>query len=348
MENVVSFPGLGIEVTINNIAFQFSLFGKEFTIYWYGILIATGFALAIVYAMCNAKRYDLNKDKMVDVIIGGTIGAVICARLYFVIFSWSKYKGDFWSIFKIWEGGLAIYGGIIGAFVVGWLMCKWRKVNVLDMFDVASIGFLIGQGIGRWGNFFNQEAYGANTTLPWGMTSAKISSELAASATELSGMGVTVDPSLPVHPCFLYESIWCLLGVLVLHLLSRKRKFKGQIVLSYAIWYGVGRVVIEGLRTDSLMVGSIRVSQLLSAVLIIVAIVLMVIGIRRQKERESRELMMAIDKEAPVPSELIKQLEDIVDMEDSETAEEYAITDSAEYMVKEALDGTEPEEEDLD
>ena len=168
MSNVVSFPGLGLEFEVNREALQFSLFGKEITLYWYGILIALGFLLAIVYAMVNAKRFKLDRDKMVDVIIAGTIGAIIFARLYYVIFSWSQYKDDFWSIFKIWEGGLAIYGGIIGAFLFGAIMCKLRKVNILDMCDLAGIGFLIGQCIGRWGNFFNQEAYGVNTHIAMG------------------------------------------------------------------------------------------------------------------------------------------------------------------------------------
>ena len=245
----VSFPKLGIEFPVDNVAFR--LFGKEF--YWYAVIIATGFLLAFIYAVFFAKRFDIDVDPMIDVVLVCVILGIIGARLYYVIFQWKEYKDNFWSVFEIWNGGLAIYGGVIAAFVGGWFVTKKCKVNTLALFDLAAIGFLIGQGVGRWGNFVNQEAFGTPTNLPWGMASVNTG-------------------GLTVHPCFLYESIWCIIGFVLLHFMSAKfYKFKGQIFLSYLVWYGLGRSWIEALRTDSLWLvpNVIRVSQLLSILLVL-------------------------------------------------------------------------------
>ena len=192
-----------------------------------------------------------------------------------------------WEMVDIRKGGIAIYGAVIGAFVFGALAAKWRKVPLLPLFDLVSLGFLIGQGIGRWGNFVNQEAFGTNTTLPWGMYSEGTEAYLKSVQVTLQA-GVTVDPTAPVHPTFLYESIWCLLGFLVLSHFFKKRRFNGQIFLSYIIWYGLGRAWIEGLRTDSLLIGNtgLRASQLVAIGSVIVAAMLMVIGLRSVKGRE--------------------------------------------------------------
>ena len=162
----VEFPGLGLEFDISRVAFYIG----SVPIYWYGIVIGLGFALALVFAFANAKRFGIDADRMSDVIILTTICAVLCARAYYVIFAPFEYQ-SFWDMINIRDGGLAIYGGVIGAVVFGILFSKWRKVPVLPMLDLAAMGFLIGQGLGRWGNFFNQEAFGTNTTLPWGMYS---------------------------------------------------------------------------------------------------------------------------------------------------------------------------------
>lgn len=289
MNTTVRFDGLGLSFDIGNVAFQFNIGGHTFTIYWYGIIIAVGFALAIIYGLKRSKDFKIKADPMIDVIIGGAIGSVICARLYYVIFSWDMYKNDWSRIFAIHEGGLAIYGGIIGAFFFGWLMCKWRKVNVLDMFDIGALGFLIGQGIGRWGNFFNQEAYGTTTNLPWAMKSDKIWNELTLQSQYLESQGIHINlDALGVHPTFLYESIWCLLGFLLLHYISKKhRKFSGQIVLMYGVWYGIERFFVEGLRTDSLYISgtTLRASQLLSLALAIACTVMLFVMYRRAKEK---------------------------------------------------------------
>ena len=269
-ENEIAFPGLGIDgITVNSVAF--SLFGID--IAWYGIIIAAGMTLAIIFGLSQMKKFGIEPDRATDVIIGGIIGGVIGARAYYVIMNWQDYAGDWKSIFQTRNGGLAIYGGVIGALLVGVVMCRIRKVRILPLFDVASMGFLIGQGIGRWGNFFNHEAFGTNTDLPWGMTSGRIQQWIAEN-NEYGTVLASLTPERAVHPCFLYESICCLLGFAVLFIISKHRKFDGQIFLCYILWYGAGRAVIEGLRTDSLMVGSIRISQLLAIVSAVAALIL--------------------------------------------------------------------------
>ena len=216
----------------------------------------------------------------------GAVMSIVCARIYYVAMAPFEYQ-SLWEMVDIRKGGIAIYGAVIGAFVFGGLAAKWRKVPLLPLFDLVSLGFLIGQGIGRWGNFVNQEAFGTNTTLPWGMYSEGTEAYLKSVQVTLQA-GVTVDPTAPVHPTFLYESIWCLLGFLVLSHFFKKRRFNGQIFLSYIIWYGLGRAWIEGLRTDSLLIGNtgLRASQLVAIGSVIVAAMLMVIGLRSAKGRE--------------------------------------------------------------
>ncbi|MDR1563661.1 MAG: prolipoprotein diacylglyceryl transferase [Oscillospiraceae bacterium] len=261
----VSFPKLGFDLDINNVAF--TIFGKE--IYWYGVLIAMGFLLALVYAFFNHKRFKVELDPLIDVVIVGLICAVLGARIYYVIFYFNgvfppgenfTFLGAIVKFFAIWEGGLAIYGGVIAAFGSAWFMCKKRKLNAFAVFDLAAIGFLIGQGIGRWGNFTNQEAFGSATNSVFGMVSANTD-------------------GVAVHPCFLYESLWCLAGLLMLHLISHYYyRFKGQIFLLYLFWYGLGRFWIEALRSDSLWLipNVIKISQLIAAVCVIAAAVILV------------------------------------------------------------------------
>ena len=222
--------------------------------------------------MKNANKFNLNTDKMLDVTLITVPLAILCARAYYVIFDGEKLEsfGDFFG-FGDSSGfsGLAIYGGVIGAFTIGPLICKLFKVKILDMFDIAAIGFIIGQCVGRWGNFVNQEAYGSFTNSSWwGMESDRTIYEM--------GEGL-------VHPCFLYESLWCLAGFFVLNYFSKKRKFSGQIFLMYGAWYGFGRAFIELLRTDSLMIGNIKVSSLLSFALCITAISLLAVFLRKAK-----------------------------------------------------------------
>ncbi len=265
----VEFPNLfgGFQATYSR---SFSLFGID--IYWYGVLIAAGIVLAYIYAMRRMTRdFGIVKDRAFDVIFAATIGGFLCARIYYCVFRTldpnSDTKYNFITTFTtIRDGGIAIYGGVIGAVLTGLLFCKIRKVNFFAMADVAALGFLIGQGIGRWGNFINQEAYGDFCSKDWlfGMTGTRIASEMGSSA--------------PVHPCFLYESTWCLLGFLLLHLYSKKlRTYDGELALLYVAWYGFERMFVEGLRTDSLYWGQFRVSQVLAAISFAAALILFVI-----------------------------------------------------------------------
>lgn len=269
----VSFPGIGIgELTIDRVAF--TVFDKP--IYWYGVIFASAFLLAILYVLKRSKTFGLNEDHVMDVIIGAIIGGIVGARAYYVIFTWEDYKDNLLNIFNLRLGGIAMYGGVIGGFLVLLLVCRWRKVKLLPMTDLTVGGLILGQAIGRWGNFVNIEAFGGNTTAPWGMVSPTITDYLARNQAALAAQGMIVDPNMPVHPTFFYESIWCLLGFLVIAWFTSRRRFDGEITLIYAIWYGIGRAVIEGLRTDSLMWGSIRVSQALAVVMVIAAACILV------------------------------------------------------------------------
>ncbi len=262
----VSFPNLGWEFTINRVAFSIG----SFQVYWYGLIIATGLILALVYAHFSAKRYNVDGSKLMNCVFAGIITGIIGARLYFCIFKWDYYGSHPLEIFAIHEGGLAIYGGIIGALLGGLGVAKIQKMKFMPILDITMVGFLIGQGLGRWGNFFNQEAYGTPTDLPWGMMSE-------------GTLGETV------HPCFLYESLWCLLGVAVLHFYGKYRqRYAGQIFYLYLVWYGFERMIVEGLRTDSLYLPfqlfgmDTRVSQVLSFAIFVTGIVLLIIN--RKKE----------------------------------------------------------------
>ncbi|MBQ8796336.1 MAG: bifunctional methylenetetrahydrofolate dehydrogenase/methenyltetrahydrofolate cyclohydrolase FolD [Clostridia bacterium] len=265
----VTFPKLGLEFFVNSTAFSIG----SFEVKWYGIIIATGLLLAVLYAMKRSPFYGIDPDKLLDAVIVGVICAVVGARLYYVIFTWDYFKDDpIRIITDFHQGGLAIYGGIIGGLLGGGIVAKVKKINVLACLDLAALGFLIGQGMGRWGNFTNQEAFGTPTDLPWGMLS------------ENTG-------GVAVHPCFLYESLWCLLGFVLLHFFSKKlQSYKGQIFFMYLVWYGFERMLVEGLRTDSLYVPfsifgyTPRVSQVLSALLVVAGVALLII-FRNRKDR---------------------------------------------------------------
>ena len=266
MTNLVQFPGLGLSFQLNRVAFTIG----GVSIYWYGVCIAVGLCLALIFAFRHSLEFGVDPDSMVDVILIGVVLGIISARAYYVAMAPFKYE-SIWEMIAIRDGGLAIYGGIIGGFLFGGLACKWRGVPVLPMFDLTAMGFLIGQGCGRWGNFFNQEAFGCNTTLPWGMYSQATHDYLTSSVVTVP-RGVTIDPNLPVHPTFLYESIWCFVGLFLLVRYLKKRRFAGDIALRYLIWYGAGRFWIEALRTDSLLLVpsiGLRVSQLVAGIAVV-------------------------------------------------------------------------------
>ena len=272
----ISFPGLGIGEI--NPPQYFTVFGRP--IYFYGVIIALGFLLAFIYGYRRIKQFGLTSDQLTDGIIFAVPAAIICARLYYVIFYWELFKDDPISVLYIWEGGLAIYGGVIGAVLGLLLFSKIKKVKMAPCLDIAGLGLLIGQCVGRWGNFMNRECFGEAITdgffLRMGLTN--------------QSTGVTTY----WHPTFLYESVWNLIGFVLLHFLSKKRKFDGEIFLMYLAWYGLGRVWIEGLRTDSLYLfgTGIRVSQLLAGVSFVAAVGLL-LYIRLVRKPDGSRLLVA-------------------------------------------------------
>lgn len=290
MINHVQFPALGLEFTLNRVAF--SLGGLD--VYWYGIILALGLLAGMAFAFHYAVDFGIDSDRLVDVVVIGTVCGVACARIYYVAFAPFKYN-SLWEMIDLRDGGIAIYGAVIGAFLFGGLACLWRKIPLLPTFDIVAISFLAGQGIGRWGNFMNQEAFGTNTMLPWGMISESTRNYLTNWQAALAAEGVTVDPSLPVHPTFLYESIWCLLGFVLLWRYVKKRRFDGEIALLYVVWYGAERFVVEGLRTDSLMLPGIglRVSQVLALVSVAAALVALFV-LRRKHQGQPLQVRLAV------------------------------------------------------
>ena len=276
---------------------MFTIPGTNFKIYWYGFLIAVGIILAMIYGFRKMKSAGIDPDRATDAVIGGFFGAIIGARLYYVVFSDTTPITKF---FDFRDGGLAVYGGILGAILVGGFIAKKKKLRLLAILDVAAPCFLIGQAIGRWGNFFNQECFGTNTDMPWGMISKTTADYVSKNITDGS-----VDPFKPIHPCFLYESLWCIVGFILLHLLFKHRKFDGELIIGYAGWYGLGRFFIEGLRTDSLYIGSVRASQLLAGLCFLASVaVIIVMRVRIHKYKDyvffkdtelSREMILQYD-----------------------------------------------------
>lgn len=274
MPDVHNVTIFGIELSFDEVAFTIPFI--DWKVQWYGIIIAFGFMLAIIYGMKNAERLGVNTDKMLDVVIVTTPVAIVCARLYYILFDPNRGDGPVSFFSADGLSGIGIYGAVIGAFACGALMCWIKKINIFDMFDLAAIAFLIGQGIGRWGNFMNQEAFGSPTGSSWwGMTSENVVKDFTDKG---------FDPQALAHPCFLYESIWCIAGFFLLHHLSKKRHFSGEITLMYCIWYGFERAIIENLRTDSLILwGPIRVSVVVSIVLCVGAFIALLVIRKKQK-----------------------------------------------------------------
>ena len=251
----ISFPALDLVMNPGR-----SISIGPLTVHYYGAIIAFGLILGVLYACRRSKDFGLKEDDLIDGVLWVTPFAIICARAYYVIFRWAEeYAANPISALYIWEGGLAIYGGVIGAVIGIIVFCKCRRIKPLVVLDVVSLSFLIGQSIGRWGNFFNREAFGAETDVLWKMGLMKASGEI-----------------IYVHPTFLYESLWNACGLLILHFASKRRKFDGQVALGYMAWYGLGRCMIEGLRSDSLYIGPFRVSQLLAGISCIIAVSLLV------------------------------------------------------------------------
>ena len=249
--STISFPFLGLEIDPPRV-----LELGPLTIHYYGAIIAFGLMLAVLYCCRRSKEFGLKEDDILDGVLWVTPFAIVCARIYYCVFSWEEYAADPISVLYIWNGGIAIYGGVIGAIIGMAVITRVKKIKLTPVLDLILLGFLIGQAIGRWGNFMNREAFGAATDSYFRM-----------------GLFNTKTGSWEYyHPTFLYESVWNLCGFVLLHFLSGKRTFDGQIALGYAAWYGLGRCIIEGLRVDSLWWGPFRVSQVLAGITCVAAV----------------------------------------------------------------------------
>lgn len=332
MTNFVSFPGLGLEFQLNRVAF--SLLGKD--VYWYGIIIACGFLLAVVYSYWKAPKYQIDREKMIDMLFFAVPLCIIGARAYYVIFNPSicfNEDGSFnlYRVIAIWDGGLAIYGAILVAIVTVLIYCKVRKQNFWDYADLGSLGVMIGQLVGRWGNFVNVEAYGGLTNLPWRMSSMSIANELWRDGyiTTVEEYQQVLDGVVGVHPTFFYESMWNLLGFVILALMARKgRRIKGQTFIGYLIWYGLGRAIIEGLRTDSLYFfgTGIRTSQMVGIISAGVGVLMLIVRIRRAGVAPAAD--SGQEESAPQVQELEKQEEKVtVQIENSRVEEKGRMDD---------------------
>ena len=272
--SVISFPSLGIELNPGRVIEIGPL-----TIHYYGLIIAIGLMLAVLYCSRRAKEFGLTEDNVLDGVLCVTPFAILCARAYYCAFSWDEFAHNPISVLYIWNGGIAIYGGVLGAVAGIWAFCKWKKIKLSAALDLVLLGFLIGQSIGRWGNFFNREAFGAETDTFFRMG-------LYNTVT-----GVTTY----FHPTFLYESVWNAVGFVLLHFASKRRIYDGQTALMYAAWYGLGRSMIEGLRVDSLWWGPFRVSQLLAAVSCAAAVIALIWQSRQPHEPEEMMVNQKID-----------------------------------------------------
>lgn len=258
----IDFPKLGIELSIDRVAFR--IFGIP--VYWYGIFIALGFVVAIIVAFKQCKKFGIKQETIIDGMLYATPVAIIFARIYYVVLEWDEYKDNLLEIFNIRKGGLALFGVLIGAFLTAYVYLKIKKLPFLKTLDFCIVYFPLVQSIGRWGNFVNQEVYGIGTELPWGMTGSIIG-------------------DLPVHPLFLYEAIWNMALFFLLLWFRKRKKFDGEIVYLYIIFYGIGRAWMELLRDRqfNLMLGDLKINSLIAGAVALLFLILLVIKRRKSK-----------------------------------------------------------------
>lgn len=263
MVNNVSFPALGLSFDISPVAF--TIFNKE--IYWYALIILCGFLSGLALASHGCEKRGIKKDHVFDIAIFGIVAGIIGARIYYVIFSWHEFAGDITGIFRIWEGGLAIYGGVIAGIISTAVYCRIKRINIFNTLDVISIGLLLGQSIGRWGNFMNCEVFGRATT---------------------SIFGMSINGAPPVAPLFFYESMWSLAGVIIMLFIRDRKTKNGQVVAFYLFWYSLGRLFLEGMRDPAyilyLIPNVLGISQAVAAALILISIAFFIYVTRSKKK----------------------------------------------------------------
>ena len=277
MTSTISFPGLGISpFELNRVAFSLG----NIKIYWYGIIICIGIVLGFAVAYLRMKKIGVTGDDLADIALISVPSAIVGARLYYVLAELDSYD-SLYEMIAVWNGGLAIYGGVIGGVIAFTLVSRHKKKPLFKMYDCAAPGLILGQIIGRWGNFFNAEAYGIAESYDFFGARWDISS-----FSQKNPLRMTID-GLTVHPTFLYESLWNLAGFVLMNVFFKKKAFDGEVLLWYLTWYGLGRCLIEGLRGDSLYVGSIRVSQLLAFICFAAGLVaIIVLRIKAYNERK--------------------------------------------------------------
>lgn len=322
---MIGFPGIGLEFERNPAILRIS---DSFALTWYGLIIAVGFLLAVMFCLRQTKHFGLKQDEVIDMLFFATPAGIIGARLYYVAFNWAEFSYDPVKIVKTWEGGMAIYGAVIAAVIAAGLFCWVRHINIGAMLDVGAMGLLIGQAVGRWGNFVNGEVYGKTTDLPWRM----------------SVYGAEV------HPLFLYESLWNMLGLLLLYLIMKKRKYNGQMFTIYMAWYGLGRGLMEGMRDAefNLMLGNFKVSQLLAFVSFIAALLLLFYMTLFRKHRPLLAWTAARDEydefRKARKSGGAQEMAEDADIDEGEPEEDEFIEDNEEEGTEE--DGGDSERED--
>ncbi len=301
MEHTIAFPGLGLEFEISRIAF--TVFEKP--IYWYALCILTGVLAGLIFVLATCKKRGVEQDSVYDICFWGLISSVIFARIYYCIFDWESV-GGFWGLFRIWEGGIAIYGAIIGAILSTSIYCKVKKLNWKNVFDVCCPGLFIGQIIGRWGNFFNAEVYGMETD---------------------SILRMSINGAPGVHPLFLYEGIWNFIGLMLLIAFRHKKKADGQVFCFYIFWYSLGRLFLEGMRQSEyilyLVPSVLGISQVVAVIGIIVGAAGKVyLGLKARKQT-------ALDVKPVEEADILEEKESVIE---PDNAQEIAIYEDSEIL----------------
>ena len=322
----IQFPGLGIDLNINPELFSIG----NFAIRWYGLIVAIGFGLAVWYGLKRCPRFGIHQDSLIDMLLVATPVSIIGARLYYVVFAWDQYKNDPIRALYIWEGGIAIYGAILFAVLAALVFTKVRKINTMNMFDLGALGLLIGQAVGRWGNFINGEVFGVQTNLPWGMV-------------------IVGKTSGAVHPLFFYEFLWCGLGFVLFHFMAKRRRFYGQIFWSYVAWYGIGRGLLEGIRDQQdilyLFDSGLKTSQLVGFLSALVALGILAYRFLFSTAEEPIELLSAEEAAKFMSGSAKKEAESVTETAEtvSEEPSEEAVSEDAGQKA-ETAEADKPEE----